>query len=257
MPIGMTKTVGVAAVAMAMALGAVTSAQGGRGQAPGGAAATPRAAAPIELTGTWVSVVTEDWRWRMVTPPKGDYPSVPLNAEGAKLAAAWDPARDTAAGEQCRAYGAGNIMRVPGRVRLSWDDDFTLKLEAEAGMQTRLFAFGPPPQAPAPPTWQGVSRAQWQMAGGRGRASLARGGQLTVVTTNLRPGYLQKNGVPYSEETRVTEYFNVTAEPNGDQWMVVTTVVEDPRYLTTRFARSSHFKKASDGVWTPRPCEAS
>jgi hypothetical protein len=212
--------------------------------------------APIDLTGTWVSVVTEDWRWRMVTPPKGDYPSVPLNAAGTKIADAWDPARDTAAGEQCRAYGAANIMRVPGRVRVSWENDTTLKLETEAGMQARRFVFGPAPAALAERTWQGISRAEWQIAGGRRGAGPSRGGQLTVVTTNLRPGYLQKNGVPYSEETRVTEYFNVTSEPNGDQWMVVTTVVEDPRYLTTRYARSSHFKKVNDGVWHPMPCEA-
>jgi hypothetical protein len=251
------KKVSVAAAAMTLMLGGAAFAQGGRGQTPDGTPPTPRATAPIELTGTWISVVTEDWRWRMVTPPKGDYPSVPLNAEGTRVAEAWDPARDTAAGEQCRAYGAGNIMRVPGRVRLSWENDTTLKLETEAGTQTRLFAFGPPPQTPAERTWQGLSRAQWQIAGGRRGAGPNRGGQLTVVTTNLRPGYLQKNGVPYSEETRVTEYFNVTSEPNGDQWMVVTTVVEDPRYLNTRYARSSHFRKVSDGGWTPTPCEAS
>jgi hypothetical protein len=248
--------VSIGAGAMALALGTIVFAQGGRGQAPGGAASTPRAVAPIELTGTWVSVVTEDWRWRMVTPPKGDYPSVPLNAAGTKIADAWDPARDTAAGEQCRAYGAANIMRVPGRVRVSWENDTTLKLETEAGTQTRRFVFGPAQAPPAERTWQGISRAEWQIAGGRRGAGPSRGGQLTVVTTNLRPGYLQKNGVPYSEETRVTEYFNVTSEPNGDQWMVVTTVVEDPRYLTTRYARSSHFKKVNDGVWRPTPCEA-
>jgi hypothetical protein len=247
----------VPTIGLALAFSAVAFAQGGRGQGPGGAAPTPRAAAPIDLTGTWISVVTEDWRWRMVTPPKGDYPSVPLNADGTRIADAWDPARDTAAGEQCRAYGAANIMRVPGRVRMSWENDSTLKLETEAGTQTRLFVFNPVQPAPAERSWQGFSHAEWQMAGGRRGGGPGRGGQLTVVTTNLRPGYLQKNGVPYSEETRVTDYFNVTSEPNGDQWMVVTTVVEDPRYLTTRYARSSHFKKVSDGVWRPTPCQAS
>ena len=63
---------------------------------------TPQAAAPIDLTGYWVSVVTEDWRWRMVTPPKGDFASVPLNAEGTKVGNSWDPATDGS----CLAYGA-------------------------------------------------------------------------------------------------------------------------------------------------------
>ena len=250
------KRIVVGTVGALLALGSVLGAQGpAQGQA--GAAPTPRAMAPIDLTGTWVSVVTEDWRWRMVTPPKGDFPSVPLNAEARKVAESWDPARDTAAGEQCKSYGAGNIMRVPGRVRFSWENDTTLKVETEAGTQTRLFTFGPAQPLPAERTWQGVSRAQWQIVGGGRRGGAARGGSLTVVTTNLRAGYLQKNGVPYSEEARVTEYFNVTGEPNGDRWLVVTTLVEDPRYLNSRFVRSSHFKKVDDTTWTPTPCEAS
>src|SRR5688572_26807699 len=108
----------------------------------GGAAPTARAAAPVDLTGTWVSLVTEDWRWRMRTPPKGDYASLPLTPAAIKVADSWDPARDTAAGEQCRAYGAAAIMRVPGRIRIGWENDTTLKVETEAGTQTRLFAFG-------------------------------------------------------------------------------------------------------------------
>jgi hypothetical protein len=258
----------VGTIGAMLALGTLLGAQG-RGQ--GGPAPTPRAGAPIDLTGTWVSVVTEDWRWRMVTPPKGDFPSIPLNAEARKIAESWDPARDTAAGEQCRSYGAGNVMRNPGRVRVSWENDTTLKVETEAGTQTRLFLFGGAQPAGDPSTssgpgraesrpersWQGTSRAQWVMAGGRRGGGPLRGGSLTVVTTNLRPGYLQKNGVPYSEEARVTEYFNVTTEPNGDAWMVVTTLVEDPRYLNTRFVRSSHFKKTADAGWSPTPCEAS
>src|SRR5580700_10529439 len=75
----------------------------------------PKAGAPVDLTGYWVSIVTEDWRYRMVTPAKGDYASVPLNAEARKIADAWDPAKDEAAGEACKSYGAAGLMRVPGR----------------------------------------------------------------------------------------------------------------------------------------------
>jgi hypothetical protein len=234
-----------------------------------GAPPTARAAAPIDITGTWVSVVTEDWRWRMRTPPKGDYASLPLTAAATKAADAWDPAKDTAAGEQCRAYGAAAIMRMPGRIRITWDSDTTLKIETEAGMQTRLLNFS----APAEParrspgeggrgeaSWQGISIANWQAAGGgrRGGGAPARGGSLRVVTTNMRPGYLRKNGVPYSANARLTEYINRTSEPNGDAWLIVTTVVEDPQNLTSRFVTSSHFKKVPDGsAWSPTPCSAS
>jgi hypothetical protein len=242
-------------VACILLLATLASAQGRQG---GGAPPTPRAAAPVELTGLWVSVVTEDWRWRMRTPLKGDYASMPMTAAATKQADAWDPAKDTAAGEQCRAYGAAAVMRVPGRVRISWEGDTTLKVETEAGTQTRLFNFG----APAPggePTWQGSSVATWQAAGGRrGGGAGPRNGSLRVVTTNLRPGYLRKNGVPYSANARVTEYINRTNEPNGDSWLIVTTVVEDPQSLTARFVTSSHFKKVPDGsAWNPTPCSAS
>jgi hypothetical protein len=244
--------------------GLAESASASAGQAPQGRGAgrqsgpVGRKEAPVDLTGLWVSVVTEDWRWRMRTPPKGDYASLPLTPAAIKVAGGWDPARDTAAGEQCRAYGAAAIMRVPGRVRVSWESDTTLKLETEAGSQTRLFHFAAPP--PRAPSWQGTSAADWQFAGGRGeqRGNAAGGGSLRVMTTNLRPGYLRKNGVPYSANARVTEYFNRVNEPNGDAWIVVTTVVEDPEYLTARFVTSSHFKRVPDGsAWNPTPCSAS
>jgi hypothetical protein len=97
----------------------------------------------VDLTGTWVAVVTEDWRWRMVTPPKGDVASIPVNAEGRKAALNWNPEADAAAGNACKAFGVGGIMRQPGRLRISWQDDQTLKLEFDAGTQTRLLNFDP------------------------------------------------------------------------------------------------------------------
>ena len=224
--------------------------RGGRGGPP----PTPRAAAAVDLTGYWVSVITEDWKFRMVTPKKGVYETLVLNAEGRRVGDAWDPARDEAAGEQCRAYGAGNIMRMPGRLHVTWADDSTLKVETDAGTQTRLFRFA----SGAPtgePSWQGWSAAEWQSAGGpRGGA---RAGSLKVVTTNLRAGYIRKNGAPYSDKTKVTEYFDVNTAPNGDRWLTVTTKVEDPVYFTRAYLTSSDFKHlaAGDG-WSPSPCSA-
>jgi hypothetical protein len=239
--------------------------RGPRGQPPP-PASSPRAMAPFDLTGYWISVVTEDWRWRMITPAKGDYASVPLNAAAERVADAWDPKKDEAAGEQCRAYGAAAIMRVPGRLHIVWDDDATLHVDTEAGTQTRIFQFrgtdarsGPGPE----PTWQGQSVAQWETAG-RGRGMFgggapARATSLKIVTTRMRPGYLRRNGVPYSANASVTEYYNVLPkEENGDIWLVVTTIVQDPQYLTGRFFTSTHFRKLPDGsAWHPTPCRAS
>ena len=221
--------------------------------------------APEDFTGQWVSLVTEDWRYRMITPIEGDYASVPVNPIGRKLADNWDPAKDEADGLQCKAYGAAAIMRMPTRVRILWTDDETLKIETDAGMQTRVFYFQEPKTRGG--DWPGVSRASWMITGGRGPvpgggngggAVPARAvGTLKVTTTQLKPGYLRKNGVPYSDKTVVTEYYDRTDEPNGESFLVVTAVVEDPVYLNQPFITSSHFKKQSDqSGWNPTPCSA-
>jgi hypothetical protein len=216
-----------------------------------GAPATAQAAAPIDLTGYWVSVITEDWKFRMVTPKKGVYETLTLNAEGRKVGDSWDPARDEAAGEQCRAYGAANIMRMPGRLRISWQDPNTLKIETDAGTQTRLLRFGSPTPT-GEPSGQGHSAAEWEFGPGRGAA---RGGTLKVVTTNLKPGYVRKNGAPYSARTTVTEYFDMNTAPNDDTWLTVTAKVDDPVYFTRTYLTSSDFKKLpSPAGWNPTPC---
>jgi len=226
-----------------------------------------RKMAPLDFTGYWVSIVTEDWRWRMITPDKGDYASVPLNSEGKRVADMWDPAKDEAAGEQCKSYGAPAIMRVPGRLHISWENDNTLRVETDAGMQTRLFHFGSSPPPESAPQWQGYSVAHWEglRQGGffnafgtaPGSAGPAPEGYLKVVTTDLRPGYLRKNGVPYSANTKLEEYFDSFKAPNGDRWLVVTTIVTDPKYLSEPFITSSHFRKLADASgWNPSPCTA-
>jgi len=249
--------------ALALVVAPLTaSAQAQRGRGAAAPPATAKQQAPIDLTGYWVSVVTEDWRYRMVTAPKGDHPGIPLNPEGNRIANSWDPAKDEAAGDQCKAYGAGGVMRAPGRLHVTWDGDDVMKLETEAGTQTRSFRFGAPgAAASAERSWQGTSVAQWEIAGGgRGRGRGApQGGTLKVVTTRMRAGYAQKNGVPYSENAVLTEYFTRTTEPNGDSWLIVTHVLEDPQFYTTPFVRSTHYKKLPDTpapAWTPETCTA-
>ena len=233
---------------------------------------TPRAAAPIDLTGYWVSVVTEDWRWRMLTPPKGDYTSIPLNAEGRRVADTWDPGQ--AASNGCRPFGAAAVMRVPGRLHVTWEGDDVLKIETDAGQQTRRLRFDPSTgsgssraqsrddkttKPSSEPTWQGSSVAEWMIVGGgrgaRGAPPQPRDGSLKVVTTNMRAGYYRKNGVPYGEHAEVTEYFDRHAD-YGFEWFTVTTIVEDPQYLTQPFITSTHFKREADGAkWAAMPCE--
>jgi hypothetical protein len=222
---------------------------------------TPREAAPIDLTGQWVAIVNEDWRWRMVTPPKGDVASVPLNDEGRRVAEQWDPATDGS----CQAYGAAALLRMPTRLRIRWDGDDVLVIETDAGQQTRRLHFTAPEPPPAP-SLQGNSAARWVrpapppggpgLAGAGGGATRS-GGYLDVRTTALTGGWLRRNGVPYSEDAVLTEYFARFAAPNGDEWLMVTTIVEDSRYLNQRYVTSNHFRReAQGGRWTPRPCGA-
>jgi hypothetical protein len=243
---------------------------------------SPRASAPVDLTGYWVSLVSEDWRYRMLTAPKGDYYSIPLTAEARKVADTWDPQKDIAAGRQCMSYGAANIMRVPERLHITWDNDSTLKLETDAGKQTRIFSFlsGKARPAAAPPSIQGTSIAQWQtpqstrayMAkvpaqdpntpgfpgntpiGARPPDTRKLGGTLKVVTNNLLPGYLRNNGVPYSANTTMTEYYDLHRR-DGVDYLIQMQVVEDPQNLEVPWVTTNNFKREPDASkWDPQPC---
>jgi hypothetical protein len=227
---------------------------------------TPRTSAPLDLTGYWVSVVTEDWRFRMMIPDKGDYSSVPLNPEGKKVADTWDPAKDQADGNQCRSYAAAGLMRVPGRLHIYWENDNTLRVDTDSGAQTRLLHFNAAPPQTEASQWQGYSTANWE--GLRPRVLQAAPGQdelqantpegyLKVITTRMKPGYLRKNGVPYSANAVLEEDFDSFKERNGDVWLIVTSIVTDPQYLIQPFITSTHFKKLPDASgWDPTPCRA-
>jgi hypothetical protein len=240
----------------------------------GRAPADARSRAPVDMTGYWVAVVTEDWRYRMMTPDKGDFTGIALNAAGRTLMQKWDPARDQANGEACRAYGAPAIMRTPTRLHITWEDGSTLKVDTDAGQQTRLLHFGGSAPPEATPSWQGYSAASWEGMRGRGgfggvtaglpttagmpngTAAPTQDGYLKVMTSQVRAGYLRKNGVPYGTGTTVEEYFDSFKEPNGDVWLVVTSIVTDPEYLDQPFMTSSQFKKTDAAKWNPTPCQA-
>jgi hypothetical protein len=240
-------------------------------QQPPAAPRTAKAAAVFDPTGYWVPLITEDWRFRMVTPAKGDYASVPLNAEGRRVADTWDLAKDDGAGNQCKAFGVGGITRQPGRLHITWQDDNSLKLEYDAGQQTRLLRFNAGSGPAGEKTWQGSSAVEWDVpvgragagnavgaGGGQGRASVTgRPGALKVVTTNMKEGYLRKNGVPYSENAVITEYIDrLGPEPDGAVYLLIRTTVDDPKYLQQPFVTSTHFRLEADGSkWNPTPCK--
>jgi hypothetical protein len=232
----------------------------GEGQGQGRESQPPpsaRAAASFDPTGYWSSLVTQNWRLRMVPPGKGDFIGIPISAAGKKAADAWDQAKDEAAGNQCKAYGAPGLMNLPTHLHITWQDDNTLRVDSDYGTQTRVFHFGnwTPPQ-PRKRSWQGNSIATWaSRRGGRGGPRSA--GYLRIATTDLWAGYLRKNGVPYAENASLLEYVDLFKEPSGAAVVVWTAVVDDPVNLETPYIISSQFKKQPDGsAWDPTPCSA-
>jgi hypothetical protein len=278
----------MALVVVLIAAPFLMQAQGGRGgRGPAGPPPTGKSMAPWDPTGYWVSEIVDEWRFR-VSPIKGDILYMPLNAEARRVAGAWDPAKDEAEGNACKAYGAVGLMQRPGRLHITWTDDNTLRIDADAGTQTRTFHFRPaagatqvampggaPPesvtgaqqgdlQATSPPSLQGYSVATWEGPGfggggrggfGRGPAAAPKTGTLKVVTTNMTPGYLRKNGVPYSDKAVLTEYINLLTGAQGENYVALTAFVEDPVYLNGPFLRTYQFKKVPDSTgWDPTPC---
>jgi len=249
--------------------------RGGRGAAPPRSA---KAAAPVDFTGYWTSVITEDWHQRMLTAEKGDFGSgapgavelpgerpapsnIPWNANGRKMAMMWDPAKDQADGDQCKSFGAVGILRLPTHLHITWQDDNTLKMEADFGQQTRLFHFlpagpmGVEAKAPAgePASLQGYTIADWKELGGK--PGFEKGGSIGAVTTHLKAGYYNRNGVPYSENAVLTEHFRVIDIPKSGQWLSFSSMVDDPEYLTQPYIVTYQFKKLPDGSkWHPEPC---
>ena len=264
----MTRRIVWFAVALALlGPGLAWAQRGGRGGQPAGPPPTARASAPIDLAGYWVSMIVDEWRFR-VTPQKGDILYLPLNGQARQIANAWDPDKDQADGNACKAYGAVGVMQRPGRLHVTWDGDNTLKLDTDAGTQTRMLRFGPAPGQLGEPTWQGYSNGAWQVngrvlidTGGTGFVPInrvqgaVRGGALRVVTTNMKPGYLRKNGVPYSDKAVLTEYYSLLTGQENDSYLALTAMLEDPTYLTGQFVRTYTFKKVADATgWDPTPC---
>ena len=149
-----------------------------------------QADAPFDPTGYWVSIVSDEWRYRMLTPAKGNVDYVPVNQEGRRVAQEWDPAKDAAAGEACKAYGPVGIMRLPGAAarhvagrQYVEDRDRQRHADAPAALRRE-----PGVRRESQPSLQGYSAAQWEFSGGRGAPGQPRHGQLKVVTTKMKPG---------------------------------------------------------------------
>jgi hypothetical protein len=218
--------------------------------------------APFDPSGYWVALVTQDWRYRMVVPGPGQYSGIPLNLAAKQFADNWKAADYTAAGKECAAYGAPALLMLPTRLHISWQDDNTLRVETDAGQQTRLLHFND--RAVAAASLQGDSRAKWLTPapafgsggrGGPGAAAAPKYGVLRVATTNLLAGLLRKNGVPYSDMTTLQEDWMLNSVPGGADYLTVSALIKDPVYLRADYYVAPVFVRESDAAkWQPAPC---
>lgn len=251
------------AAALALAIPALVLAQppqGGRGGAP-----AAQAAAPVDLTGYWVSIVTEDWIERMSpeSPPSGAVGAGRGGGRGGGGRGGGRGGTPITSSDPCVAYAAGGSMRVPTRLNITWVDGNTLKIDMDAGSQTRTLHFNPTQPPPTDRSLQGYSVATWDTGGGRGRGGGGRGGRggapagptwgsLNVVTTNMTAGYLLTSRAYYSENAVLTEHFTRHAD-FGEEYFTVTAIVTDGGQ---QGITSSTFKKEPDGSkFNPRGCE--
>ncbi len=218
-------------------------------------------AAPFDMSGYWVSVITEDWRYRMMAAEQGDVGAVPLNQAGRELAEAWNPSENYL--ESCLAFGGAGILRYPGRLHISWEDEEILRIDFSAGGQSRLLYFNDVLDAESmASSLQGYTNAMWykeqQTQGlglGRRPVTSFEGGNLQSETRNLSPAFLYRNGVPYSDQATTNDYYRVIDTPNGDRWLIITSIVSDPVYLQQDWITSTNFKYESNGDnWNPIAC---
>ena len=210
-----------------------------------------------------MSLVTDDWRYRMLTPPKGNVDYVPVNhGRAAREPATWDPAKDEAAGEACRAYGAGGVMRLPARLHITWEDDNTMQHghrrgHADAPVLLRVALPPCPARRGRRGRALGGALDDARRPGRRGRGPAPELASSWSTTTRLRPGYVRKNGVPYGANADAHRVLRASGRRAGQEYLAVTTMVDDPQYLAQPYIKTYEFKKQRDATgWNPTPCSA-
>jgi hypothetical protein len=197
---------------------------------------------PIDLEGVWAPLIHEDATLRGPGPAKGDYAGLPINAEARRVADAWDPGEQLDDENQCRSHTAVYMMRSPFKFEIIHSDNM-LVLTSESFEQVRTVYLDGREHHPkeSPKTRMGDSIGWWE------------GDTLVVETTNMERGYIERNGVPHSEDAVLTEYFTRQSGSFGDL-LTIVQVVEDPQYLSQALVRSISFRRVPEGKLEPYPC---
>jgi hypothetical protein len=199
------------------------------------------ASAQVDITGSFNAIFHEDQPERVAGPAIGDYAGLPLNDSARAFADAWESSRLTVPEHQCRAHSAPYIMRGPLNLRI-WDERdpqtqqvVALHFDISNFQQRRVVWMDgrPHPSANAEHTWMGFSTGRWD------------GDTLVVTTTHVKQMWHRRNGVPQSDQVRLTEYFTL----HGNV-LTQVTYTDDPVYLTEPLVKTTNMAK------NPRPLAA-
>ena len=191
------------------------------------------ARAQVDFTGEWAPLYHEDGPERLPGPELGDYTELPLNEAARLRGDSYDADRISVVPEyQCRPHGADYGMRGLGNLRITRDIDpatqrtlaFHTHMLAYDNERTIYLDGRPHPPDYADHTWQGFSTAVWE------------GNMLTITTTHLKTNYLRRNGIPRSDKAIFTEHW-----VRHGNYLTVTTVIEDPVFLTEPLVRSDNW----------------
>ena len=199
------------------------------------------ARAQNDLSGEWANLLHEDVNHRNDAigggPRIGDYTGLPINDAARRRADSWDAAINTLHEHQTIFAPAAYWARGGGGMRISKvvDDDtqqliaYKIYRAGAGGSDIRMIWMDGRPHPPeyAAHTWPGFSTGEWE------------GAMLTVHTTHIKEGWIQRNGVPASDHATITEHI----VRHGDV-LTVVSVVDDPIYLEEPLVRSTNWRQS-------------
>ena len=202
-------------------------------------AAAP-AMAQVDIAGEWATRTNEDQPHRAPGADLGDYTGLPINAKARQKASSWDASILSEPESMAKPHAPQYFMRGPGpNLRIEKVVDPTTQeliaytIEGVYGRDDRTIWMDgrQHPSEHAEHTWDGFSTGK------------VEGNHLTVTTTHMKYGVIQRNGVPASPDAVMTEHF---IRHGG--WLTDVIIIDDPTYLEEPLIRTSTWELSANIV---------
>ena len=198
------------------------------------------ARAEVDISGFWQRI-RHEWEQPEGGPELGDYSLYPLNEEALSRAHAYDPAIDEVQQQrQCWPHSIGYAMFSLAPMQIHQESEHIIfRVMANEALRTVWMDGRPHPPEYALHTWYGFSTGEWV------------DNTLVVTTSHVKEGHVRRNGVPHSDQIKVTEYFT----RHGENLLTMVAVFDDPIYLSEPLVRHMSFRYDPNGVMPEYPCE--